>query len=152
MRKKWNNKESMICLMLKPSPDLNPLDYATWGVLEKIPATSHPNIDSLKAAIEVKLNKMSEEFILKTCKSFRRCVYKIFETKWWSYWVNLLFFVYLLILFFFFFKLKLVLFYNRNVNYFTRKFLILFPHTVNVDEDHTKKTKIFEKSRSVNYQ
>ena len=47
------------------SPDLNPLDYAIWGVLEnKTNATSNPNIGSLEAAIEEKWNKMSEEFIL----------------------------------------------------------------------------------------
>ena len=51
------------------SPDLiNPLDYAIWGILEnKTNATSHPNIASLKTAIEEEWNKMSEEFILKTC-------------------------------------------------------------------------------------
>ena len=50
------------------SADLNPLDYAIWGVLEnKSIATSYPNIGSLKTAIEEEWNKMSEEFILKAC-------------------------------------------------------------------------------------
>ncbi len=40
------------------SPDLNPLDYAIWGVLEnKTNATSHPNIGS---SIEEEWNKMSK--------------------------------------------------------------------------------------------
>ena len=53
------------------SPDFNPLDYAIRCVLEnKTNATSHPNIGLLKTAIEKELNKMSEEFILKACKSF----------------------------------------------------------------------------------
>ena len=48
------------------NPDHKPLDYAIWGVLEnKTNATSHPNIGSLKIAIEEECNKMSEEFILK---------------------------------------------------------------------------------------
>ena len=48
--------------------DLNPLNYAIWGVLEnKTNATSHPNFVSLKTAIEEEWNKMSEEFILKAC-------------------------------------------------------------------------------------
>ena len=35
------------------SPDSKSLDYAIWGVLENKPnATSHPNIGSLKTAIE----------------------------------------------------------------------------------------------------
>ena len=55
--------------------DLNPniylLDYAIWGILEdKTNATSHPNIGLLKTAIEEEWNKMSEEFILKACKSY----------------------------------------------------------------------------------
>ena len=53
------------------SPDLNTLDYTTWGILEnKTNATSHPNIGLFKAAIKEEWNKMSEEFILKLCNSF----------------------------------------------------------------------------------
>ena len=64
------------------SPDLNPFDYAIWGVLEnKTNATCHPNIGLLKTPIEEEWNKISEEFILKACKSFRRCVDTITEIK-----------------------------------------------------------------------
>ena len=97
--KKRNNIESMICLILKPSqkipkisgvslwppssPDHNPLDCAIWGILEyKTNATSHPNIGSLKTAIEEEWNKKSKEFILKVRKSFQRHVGTIFEKKW----------------------------------------------------------------------
>ena len=53
------------------SPDLNHLDYTLLGVLEnKTKATCHPNIGSLTTAIEKEWNKMSEEPILKACKSF----------------------------------------------------------------------------------
>ena len=46
------------------NPDRKPLDYAIWSVLENTRnATSHPNIGSLKTAIEEEWNKMSEEFI-----------------------------------------------------------------------------------------
>ena len=62
------------------SPDLNTFDYVIRGVLEnKTNATSHPNIGSLKTAIEEEWNKMSEEFISKGCKSFRRYVHSITE-------------------------------------------------------------------------
>ena len=45
------------------STDLDPLDYAIWGVLEnKTNATSHQNIGSLETAIEEERNKMCEEF------------------------------------------------------------------------------------------
>ena len=93
----------MIYLMPKPSKkiseeigvsswipsgsDLNLLDYAIWGVLEnKTNATSHLNIGSLKTANKEKWNEMSEEFILKACKSFRKRVDTIIEKKkWWPY-------------------------------------------------------------------
>ena len=53
------------------SPNLNNLDYTIWGILEnKTNTTSHPNIGSLKIAIEEEWNKISEELILKACKLF----------------------------------------------------------------------------------
>ena len=56
-------------------PVLNLLNYAMWGVLEnKTNATFRPNIGLLKTVFEGQWNKMSEEFILKACKSFRRHV------------------------------------------------------------------------------
>ena len=59
-----------VSLWLLSSPDLNPLDYAIWGVLENKPnATFHWNIGLLKTVI-VEWNRMSEKFILKACKSF----------------------------------------------------------------------------------
>ena len=62
------------------SPDLKPLDYIIWGILEnETNATSHPNIGSLKNAIEEEWNKMSEEFILMACKLFCRHVDTIIE-------------------------------------------------------------------------
>ena len=62
------------------SPDLNALNYAILGVLEnKINAISHPNIGCLKTAIKEEWHKMSEEFILKAYKSFRKRVDTITE-------------------------------------------------------------------------
>ena len=52
------------------------------GVLEnKTNAISHPNISSLKISFKEEWNKMSEEFILKACKSFWRCVDTIIENN-----------------------------------------------------------------------
>ena len=62
--------------------------------------TSHSDIGSLKNAIEEEWNKISEEFILKVCKSFWRRFDSIIEKKkkWSPYWVDFLFYViYLLI-------------------------------------------------------
>ena len=64
----------------KISPDVNPLDYAIWGILEnKTNPISHLNIGLLKTAIEEEWNKISEEFILKACKSFQMYVDTIIE-------------------------------------------------------------------------
>uniref|UniRef100_A0A0K2TN17 Uncharacterized protein n=1 Tax=Lepeophtheirus salmonis TaxID=72036 RepID=A0A0K2TN17_LEPSM len=47
------------------SPDLNPLDFAVWGTLERETNwTSHPNVDSLKATIVKEWNNLSEKFII----------------------------------------------------------------------------------------
>ena len=62
------------------SPDLNPLDYTIWHVLEnKTNVTSYPDIGLLKTAIEEEWNKMSEEFILMAYKLFQRHVDAIIE-------------------------------------------------------------------------
>ena len=72
----------IIGVSLRPpwSLNLNPLDYATCGILEdKTNAISHPNIGWLKTAFEEEWNKMSEKFILKACKLFQRQVDTIIE-------------------------------------------------------------------------
>ena len=83
---KVHEKTVRIAIRQDLSPDLSLLDYATWGILEnKTNETYHPNIGSLKTAIEEEWNKMSEEFILKACESFQRHVDTIIEKKWWPY-------------------------------------------------------------------
>ena len=69
---KLNGKiiSEMIRISLWPpfSQDHNALHYAIRGVLEnETNANSHPNIGLLKK----EWNKMSEEIVLKACKSFR---------------------------------------------------------------------------------
>ena len=71
----------MIFLMPKPTP-AKILDYVIWGALEnKTNATLHPNIGLLKTDFEEEWNEVSEEFILKACKSFQRSVDTIIEKK-----------------------------------------------------------------------
>ena len=59
------------------SQTFNPLDNDIWNVFEN--KTSHPNNGPLKYSIEEERNKMSEEFILETYKSFRKRVDTIIE-------------------------------------------------------------------------
>ena len=57
------------------SPDLNPLDYAIWGVVEQATNKNpHPNVDSLKEAIKREWHKMSANFVIDSCLSFRKRV------------------------------------------------------------------------------
>ena len=68
---KVNEKSVRTVMKQHLSPDSAPW-LCLWGDLEnKTNATSHRNIGSLKTAIEEEWNKMSEEFMLKACKSFR---------------------------------------------------------------------------------
>ena len=75
--------KKIIRVSLRPpsSPDLKPhrLNYTILFFTKKSNAASDPNIGSLKTAIEEEWNKMSEEFILKECKSFRSRVDTITE-------------------------------------------------------------------------
>uniref|UniRef100_A0A0K2VB12 Uncharacterized protein n=1 Tax=Lepeophtheirus salmonis TaxID=72036 RepID=A0A0K2VB12_LEPSM len=57
------------------SPDLNLLDFAVWGTLEReTNRTFHPNVNSLKAAIVKEWNNLSEKFIINSCIAFCRRV------------------------------------------------------------------------------
>ncbi|QQP35032.1 Transposable element tcb2 transposase [Caligus rogercresseyi] len=64
------------------SPDLNSLDFAVWGELErKTNRTPHPNVDALKATIRTEWDNMSEEFLINSCKAFQRRVEAVFEAE-----------------------------------------------------------------------
>ena len=82
MNWKFSKKTVRTAIKQDLSPDLNPLNYSIWGVLQnKTNATFHLNIGSLKTVIEKEWNKMSEEFILKVFKSFRRRIDTIIKKK-----------------------------------------------------------------------
>ena len=71
MKLKVDKKTVNTAIKQDLSPKINPLDYTLWGILEnKTNATFHSNICSFKTAVDDKLNKMSEEFILKASISF----------------------------------------------------------------------------------
>ncbi|QQP40351.1 Uncharacterized protein FKW44_014360 [Caligus rogercresseyi] len=56
------------------SPDLNPLDFSVWSVLESHACkTSHANLTSLQQAIVEAWDNLTEEYI-KSCASVRRRV------------------------------------------------------------------------------
>ena len=64
------------------SPDCNPLDYAIWSYVEKRAcATSHPSIESLKSSICQVWNNMPQEFVIKSCKSFRSRIEAVIKAE-----------------------------------------------------------------------
>ena len=64
------------------SPDLNPLDFAVWGFLERATnKTSHPSVDALKGVIRREWAKMSSDFIVSSCRSVRRRVQAVIENN-----------------------------------------------------------------------
>ena len=54
------------------SPDLNPLDFYVWGVVERVTNKSrHPNVASLRAAIEAAFTDMDRDALKRACARFR---------------------------------------------------------------------------------
>ena len=54
------------------SPDVNPLDYSGWSVLQdEVQATSHPSLESLKVRIVAAWEALEAAYIIRTCKGFR---------------------------------------------------------------------------------
>lgn len=55
------------------SPDLNPLDYYVWGVIERVSNKSrHPNVATLQAAIEAAFVDLDKEQLKRACSRFRQ--------------------------------------------------------------------------------
>ncbi|KAK0426115.1 hypothetical protein QR680_009540 [Steinernema hermaphroditum] len=55
------------------SPDLNPLDFAVWSIMEqKACAVRHKSIDSLKRALEKAWDEITPEMIASILHSFRK--------------------------------------------------------------------------------
>lgn len=54
------------------SPDLNPLDYYVWSVVERVTNKSrHPNVASLRVAIEAAFAEMDRNALHRACERFR---------------------------------------------------------------------------------
>ena len=52
------------------SPDLNPLDFSIWSILEyKVSAYHYKNMEALKATLLKKWGKISQAIIRDSCKA-----------------------------------------------------------------------------------
>jgi len=57
---------------LPNSPDLNPLDYYIWSVVERVTNMfRHPNVTSLRTAIETAFVGMDNATLQRACQRFR---------------------------------------------------------------------------------
>jgi DDE superfamily endonuclease len=55
------------------SPDLNPLDFSIWSVLEaRVQATAHENLAALRASISREWATLDEDYVRSACRPFRR--------------------------------------------------------------------------------
>ena len=55
------------------SPDLNPLDYCIWGMLEeKVNSKRHSSIEALKASIQREWNDLSMEDVRESIDAWPR--------------------------------------------------------------------------------
>lgn len=64
------------------SPDLNPLDYFVWGVVEK-ETNKHPHNtkDSLRASISSAMMNMNKNHLIAACKHFRSRLEAVIDTE-----------------------------------------------------------------------
>ena len=77
MTQDWmsENLHDHITLNIWPpsSPDLNPLDYYIWDVVERETSKHlHDTLDSLRAAITRVMTHMDEDHLIQACKRFRQ--------------------------------------------------------------------------------
>ena len=64
------------------SPDLNPIDFYVWGVVERqTNRRPHPNRDSLKSAISEEMKHMSQERVIRACSLLRGCLEAVIEAE-----------------------------------------------------------------------
>lgn len=64
------------------SPDLNPLDYSIWSVVEeKACRTPHSSLADLKVSVAKAWNSMKSEYIIKTCRDFRPRLERMIELE-----------------------------------------------------------------------
>jgi DNA-binding transcriptional regulator YhcF (GntR family) len=64
------------------SPDLNPLDYSVWSILEeKACAKPHPNVESLKRALKKAWNEITLETLIKIVDNFPKRLKACMDAK-----------------------------------------------------------------------
>ena len=64
------------------SPDINPMDFAIWSILERDVSTRyHPNSDLLTAVIQSAWTKLDEKVVRRFCASVKARLRLIIKAK-----------------------------------------------------------------------
>ena len=64
------------------SPDLNPMDFCVWSVLEADAcASSHVSVEALKSSLEKAWAKMSQETLRKAAEGFRGRIERVIQAR-----------------------------------------------------------------------
>ena len=64
------------------SPDLNPLDFSVWSLLEvKVCSVAQPSIDALKQSLQREWAKISQEELRASAENFRQRIERVIQVK-----------------------------------------------------------------------
>ena len=64
------------------SPDCSPLDYGVWGrMVQMMGPIPYPSVPVMKQAVDKVWEDLTEEFVKKTCGSFRKKLEKVVAAK-----------------------------------------------------------------------
>ena len=64
------------------SPDLNPMDYFIWSILEsKVSSKPHKDLDSLKRHLQSQWKRISVQTLAATCANFEKRVKACIKAK-----------------------------------------------------------------------
>ena len=62
-------------------PDLNPMDFCVWGILEKEACSSpHNNLEDLRASLKRAWEKIPQDALRAACQNFRQRLQRVIDT------------------------------------------------------------------------
>ena len=62
-------------------PDLNPMDFCVWGILEKEACSSpHNNLEDLRASLKQAWEKIPQDALRAACQNFQQRLQRVIDT------------------------------------------------------------------------